>query len=62
MEGFKTKTAKGVLCGEHSEGGRMTGDNDAGVDDDMQLEYGSGSKRWELAAGKRLVFSDGLSL
>jgi hypothetical protein len=62
MEGFKTKKAKGVLCGKHSEGGRMTGDNDAGVDDDMRLEYGSGSKRWELPAGERLVFNGGLSL
>jgi hypothetical protein len=29
---------KVVLCVEHSEGGRMNGDNDVGVDDDMKLE------------------------
>ena len=38
----------------------MNGDNDAGVDDDMKLEKGSGSKRWELAAGERFVFNGGL--
>ena len=48
MEGFKTKNEKGVLCGEHSEDGRRTGDNDAGVGDDMQwLETVGAACRWE---------------
>jgi hypothetical protein len=40
----------------------VNGVNVAGVDDEMKLEQGSGSKLWEPGAGERIVFNGGFLL